>query len=84
MVSQILLDRSELAAEKMIQDAIKSISQEGRTTIVIAHRLSTIIDFDKIVVLDQGKVIEEGSHTELLKTCGVYKKLWNLQKGSHT
>ncbi len=71
-------------SEKMIQDAIKSISQEGRTTIVIAHRLSTIIDFDKIVVLDQGKVIEEWSHTELLKTCGVYKKLWNLQKGSHT
>ena len=70
-------------SEKMIQDAIKSISQEGKTTIVIAHRLSTIVDFDKIVVLDQGKVVEEGTHDELLKTCGVYKNLWKIQNGSH-
>lgn len=69
--------------EKMIQDAIKSISEEGRTTIVIAHRLSTIVDFHKIVVLDEGRVIQEGTHTELLQTCGVYQKLWSIQKGTH-
>ncbi len=68
-------------SEKMIQESIKSISKEGKTTIVIAHRLSTIVDFDKIVVLDHGKVIEEGTHEELLKTCGVYQKLWKIQKG---
>ena len=68
-------------SEKMIQESIKSISQEGRTTIVIAHRLSTIVDFDKIVVLDKGKVIEEGTHEELLKKCGAYQKLWKIQKG---
>ncbi|MCH7756636.1 ABC transporter ATP-binding protein/permease [Patescibacteria group bacterium] len=68
-------------SERIIQDAIKAISQGGKTTIVIAHRLSTIVDFDKIVVLDQGKVIEEGTHEELLKTCGAYQKLWRIQKG---
>ncbi|MCH8010774.1 MAG: ABC transporter ATP-binding protein/permease [Candidatus Marinimicrobia bacterium] len=69
-------------SERRIQDAIKSVSQKGKTTIVIAHRLSTIVDFDKIVVLDQGKVIEEGTHEELLKTCGAYQKLWRLQNSS--
>lgn len=68
-------------SEKMIQDSIKLLSTEGKTTIVIAHRLSTIIDFDKIVVMDEGKIIEEGTHEELLKSCGTYQKLWNLQKG---
>lgn len=69
--------------EKMIQDAIKSISEEGRTTIVIAHRLSTIVDFHNIVVLDDGKVISEGTHAELLQSCGPYQKLWSIQKGAH-
>lgn len=69
-------------SEKMIQESIKSISQEGKTTIVIAHRLSTIVDFDKIVVLDKGRIIEEGTHEELLKSCGVYQKLWKIQKGN--
>ncbi|MCH7883495.1 ATP-binding cassette domain-containing protein, partial [Patescibacteria group bacterium] len=71
-------------SEKMIQDAIKEISKEGRTTIVIAHRLSTIVDFDKIVVMDQGKVIEEGTHKELMKTCGTYQKLWRIQNRSNS
>ena len=70
-------------SEKMIQDSIKSLSHEGRTTIVIAHRLSTITDFDKIIVMKDGKVIEEGTHKELLKSCGTYQKLWEIQnKGS--
>lgn len=66
-------------SEKMIQEAIKNISQGGRTTIVIAHRLSTIVDFDKIIVMDKGEVIEEGTHKELLESCGTYQKLWSIQ-----
>jgi ATP-binding cassette subfamily B protein len=68
-------------SEKIIQDAIRSISQEWKTTIVIAHRLSTIMDFDKIVVLNKWKIEEEWIHKELLKNKGTYYKLWSTQKG---
>jgi ATP-binding cassette subfamily B protein len=54
---------------------------EGRTAIVIAHRLSTIQKMDRILVLDNGKVIEEGSHQELLARGGTYAKLWAHQSG---
>ena len=67
------------ASEKMIQDAIAKISHGGRTTIVIAHRLSTIVDFDTIVVLDRGRVVETGTHRELLQSGTVYRKLWEIQ-----
>jgi len=53
---------------------------EGYTSLVIAHRLSTIIDADKIIVLDQGRIVEQGSHTELLSTNGTYAKLWRIQQ----
>jgi len=67
-------------SEKLIQDAIDKISK-GRTMIIIAHRLSTIKKADKIVVLEKGKVVEEGSHFELAKTDrGLYAKLLNLQQ----
>lgn len=66
-------------SEKIIQDAINNISKGGRTTIVIAHRLSTIVDFDKIIAMDKGEVIEEGTHEELMKSCGIYRKLWEIQ-----
>ncbi len=71
-------------SEQSIQEAIKTISKGGKTTIAIAHRLSTIVDFDKIVVLDKGKVIEEGTHEELLNSCGAYQKLWASQSGVGT
>ncbi len=68
-------------SEMLIQDALITL-MEGKTTIVIAHRLSTIQKMDRIIVVDNGKVLEEGSHTELLQNeNSLYKKLWTLQAG---
>lgn len=67
-------------SEKLIQDSLKTL-MKGRTSIVIAHRLSTIAKLDRIIVLDQGRIIEDGSHAELLKKNGAYAKLWNHQSG---
>lgn len=68
-------------SEYFIQDALKNLMR-GKTTIVIAHRLSTIMQMDRIIVLDNGKVIEEGKHEELLKAkTGTYQKLWQIQAG---
>lgn len=67
-------------SEKLIQDALGSL-MEGRTSIVIAHRLSTIAKLDRIVVLDKGEIIEDGSHQELLSQKGRYAKLWAHQSG---
>ena len=53
---------------------------EKHTTLVIAHRLSTIIDADNIIVLDKGKVVEQGSHQQLLEQAGLYAHLWQLQQ----
>jgi ATP-binding cassette subfamily B protein len=68
------------ASEKAIQSALAEL-MEDKTTIVIAHRLSTIQRLDRIVVLDDGKILEEGSHNELLKKDGLYAKLWSHQSG---
>ena len=62
--------------ENLIQKSIEILSAE-KTAIFIAHRLSTIINVDKIIVLDNGKIIEQGNHKELLKTGGYYSKLYN-------
>jgi len=67
--------------ERLIQDAITKLIK-GRTSIVIAHRLSTIAKLDRIIVLDNGKVVEQGSHAELVKKRGVYAKLWSHQTGN--
>jgi len=64
--------------EAMIKDSIEKASK-GRTTIIIAHRLSTIKDADKIIVLEKGKIVGEGSHDYLLKNCEAYKKMINIQ-----
>jgi ATP-binding cassette subfamily B protein len=67
-------------SEKLIQDALKKL-MKGRTTLVIAHRLSTIQTMDRIIVLEQGHITEQGSHKELLAKDGHYAKLWNHQSG---
>ena len=56
---------------------------KGRTSIVIAHRLSTIMKADTIIVMDKGKIVQKGTHKELIKQDGLYKKLWSLQKGGY-
>ena len=67
-------------SEKLIQDALQKL-MKGRTSIVIAHRLSTIAKLDRILVMDDGKIIEDGSHAELLEQKGTYARLWSHQSG---
>lgn len=67
-------------SESYIQDAFNEL-MKGKTTIVIAHRLSTIQKMDRIIVLDKGEIVEEGSHKELLARGGIYKELWDHQTG---
>lgn len=66
--------------EKEIQESLEILMQ-GKTTIVIAHRLSTLLHMDRIIVFDQGKIVEDGTHDELLAKNGLYKTLWDAQVG---
>lgn len=66
--------------EKFIQDSLEHLMQ-NRTIIVIAHRLSTLAKMDRILVFDQGKVVEEGTHSELMSKKGHYAKIWGMQAG---
>ena len=66
--------------ERDIQDSLWDLMQ-GKTTIVIAHRLSTLLHMDRILVFDSGKIVEDGTHDELLKQGGLYKTLWDAQVG---
>ncbi|HTH72019.1 MAG TPA: ABC transporter ATP-binding protein, partial [Candidatus Pristimantibacillus sp.] len=67
-------------SEKLIQAALWEL-MSGRTAIVIAHRLSTIQKMDRIVVLDKGSIVEQGSHSQLLEKNGTYARLWAHQSG---
>jgi ATP-binding cassette subfamily B protein len=82
----LILDEATSAldtpTEKLIQESLNEMLETSKaTTIVIAHRLSTLLHMDRILVFDQGKIIEDGTHRELLKLHGVYKTLWDSQVG---
>ena len=70
---------SEAESERLVQGSLENLF-EGRTTIVIAHRLSTIVDANQIIVLDQGRVAERGSHAQLLRRNGLYAEMWARQQ----
>ncbi|HAM14904.1 MAG TPA: ABC transporter ATP-binding protein [Eggerthellaceae bacterium] len=67
-------------SERLVQGALANLMR-GRTSIVIAHRLSTVADLDRIVVLEHGRIVEDGTHAQLLETGGTYATLWNYQTG---
>ena len=66
--------------ESYIQESLWELMQ-GKTTLIIAHRLSTLLQMDRILVFEKGKIIEDGSHQELLAKNGAYKALWDAQVG---
>lgn len=76
----IVLDEATAFAdpenEHLIQESFKKLSK-NKTTLMIAHRLSTVIDVDKILVIDKGRIVEEGKHSDLINMNGHYKKLWD-------
>ena len=78
----LLLDEATSAldaeSENLVQQALDRL-MDGRTTLVIAHRLATVLKADRILVMDDGKVVEEGTHTELVNQGGIYAKLAKLQ-----
>ncbi len=67
-------------SEALIQESLKEL-MKGKTTIVVAHRLSTIMMMDRILVIDNGKVVDSGTHKQLLRKKGIYKTLWDIQAG---
>lgn len=80
----LLLDEATSALDSEIEQAIQEslyTLMEGKTVIAIAHRLSTIAAMDRLIVLDQGKIIEQGTHQELLSKNGLYAQLWKHQSG---
>ena len=80
----LILDEATSAldseSESIVQENLAQVMQ-GRTVLAIAHRLSTLNQMDKILVLDDGKIVESGTHKELIAYNGIYAKLWERQAG---
>ncbi|MFJ8936766.1 ABC transporter ATP-binding protein [Streptomyces sp. NPDC102365] len=80
----LLLDEATSAldseSEVLVQEALWRL-MEGRTALVVAHRLSTVATMDRLIVLDRGRIVEQGTHQELLASAGAYAKLWQHQSG---
>lgn len=82
----LILDEATSALDSEVEAAIQenlTRLMRGKTVLAIAHRLSTIAEMDRLIVMDKGKIIEDGSHEELLHKNGVYASLWHRQVGGH-
>ncbi|MFH1290056.1 MAG: ATP-binding cassette domain-containing protein, partial [Nanoarchaeota archaeon] len=82
----LVLDEATSALDSRTEFEIqKDLAQlmRGRTSIIIAHRLSTIMGADKIIVIHDGEVVQQGTHRQLIVKRGPYKELWDLQKGGY-
>jgi ATP-binding cassette subfamily B multidrug efflux pump len=80
----LVLDEATSALDSEVEAAIQSTlygMMEGKTVIAIAHRLSTIAQMDRILVLDDGRIVEDGTHSELLARDALYASFWNRQSG---
>jgi ATP-binding cassette subfamily B multidrug efflux pump len=80
----LILDEATSALDSEVEAQIQAAlddAMENKSVIAIAHRLSTIAKMDRIIVLDEGKIVEEGTHDELLQANGLYAKFWNRQSG---
>ena len=80
----LILDEATSALDSEVEAAIQSrldVLMQGKTVIAIAHRLSTIAAMDRLVVMDQGRIVEEGTHAQLLARGGIYARLWERQSG---
>jgi len=82
----LVLDEATSALDSKTEHEIQKDLQKlmkGRTSIIIAHRLSTIMKADRIIVVDKGRIVQVGKHKDLIKKTGIYRELWNLQKGGY-
>jgi ATP-binding cassette subfamily B protein len=80
----LVLDEATSALDSEVEAAIQSTLEtvmEGKTVLAIAHRLSTLSHMDRIIVMDQGRIVEEGTHESLLARDGLYARYWNRQSG---
>lgn len=80
----LVLDEATSALDSEVEAAIQAAlhrAMEGKTVLAIAHRLSTIADMDRIIVLEAGRIIEQGGHDDLLARNGTYARYWNRQSG---
>ena len=83
--SLLILDEATASLDSFSEQEIMNtvfFDLKDVTTIIVAHRLSTIVNCDKIFVFDKGKIVESGTHLELLALNGVYKNMWNIQNNS--